>query len=143
MTQRLRLIAQDNDDLKIISASLQDAIGRVGEIVYNKRARALTLRLTRFSHEHEHAQRILSGLRIDSVLDIKTRGIDRSDPDAMAVLLSINFTEGALAPGGVLNLIFAGNGQIRVEVECIDITLADVSDPRNTDKKPLHPVDDV
>lgn len=141
MTQRLRLIAQDNDDLKIISASLQDAIGRVGEMVFDRRGRALTLRLTRFSHEQEKPQRLLSGLRIDSVLDIKTRAIDRTDPEALAVLLSLDFVEGEFAPGGVLNLIFAGGGHIRIEVECIDIILADITDPRNTDKTPLHPVD--
>jgi len=139
MTDRLRIIAEDIEDLKIISASLQDAIGRVGEMIFDSRGRAMTLRLSRFAHETDKSERVLSGLRIDSVLDIKTRGIERDDPEALAVLLSIDFIADAAEPSGILTLLFAGGGAIRLNVECIDVTLADVSDPRRTDKTPLHP----
>ncbi len=141
MTDKLRLKAAGEDDLKVISSALQDAITRIGDINYAPKARALTLRLTRFRHEDENAsQRILTALRIDGVLSLKTNGITQSDPDAMTVLLSIVFEADDEPPGGKLHLIFAGGGALLAHVECLDVLLADMSDPRQTDKLPLHPV---
>jgi len=136
----LKLRAEHKDDIHIMSSVLQDAILRVGEIHYVKSSRSLNLRLTRFRHESRSEERILCGLRVDGVMALQSRAIDRADPEAMAVLLSVGFEPSDTPPGGVLRLIFAGGGEIRIEVECLDIILADVSQPRKTDKLPLHPL---
>ena len=39
----LRLLAEDAEDLQIISAALQDAVGRVGDIFYEPAQRRVTL----------------------------------------------------------------------------------------------------
>lgn len=143
MTQTLRLIAESADDLDIISAALQDAIGRVGEMKWDSRARAFSLRLTRFRHEDETPSRVLTGLRFDSVLSVKVRGIAQTQADALAVLLSISFTPGPENPAGQIVLVFAGGGEIQLSVECIEARLADVSDARTTKSLPLHGSDDV
>jgi len=135
---KLRLRAETQADLQIIAAAVQDAILRVGEINYDLRGRSLTLRMTRFQHESDKAARAQSGIRFDSVLGVRTRGIDRSDPEAMAVLLNVAFEE-ADKPAGIVTLIFAGGGELQAEVECLDAILADVTDARDTDKLPLHP----
>ena len=135
---KLRLKAETQADLEIIAAAVQDAILRVGEINYDLRGRSLTLRMTRFQHESDKAARAQSGLRFDGVLGVRTRGIDRSDPEAMAVLLNIVFNE-TDKPAGAISLIFAGGGELQADVECLDVTLADVTDARQTDKLPLHP----
>ena len=45
-------LAEDDDDLQVISAALQDAISTVGEIAYEpSRARRLTIALNRFCWE--------------------------------------------------------------------------------------------
>lgn len=142
MTKPLKIRAETSEDLTIASSTLQDAILRVGEIQYDKKARSITFRVTRFKHESEDkTERVLSGLRIDSVLGLKSRGIDRSDPEAMAVLLAVEFQAGDTAPEGELHFTFAGGGEIRVHVECVDIMLSDMDAPRKTDKHPLHPDD--
>ena len=135
---KLRLRAETQSDLEIIAAAVQDAILRVGEINYDLRGRSLTLRMTRFLHEADKAARAQSGLRFDSVLGVRTRGIDRSDPEAMAVLLNVVF-EQTDKPAGVINLIFAGGGELQADVECLDAILADVTEASETDKLPLHP----
>lgn len=135
---RLRLKAETQEDLQIIAAAVQDAILRVGEINYDLRGRSLTLRMTRFQHETDKAARAQSGIRFDSVLGVRTRGIDRSDPEAMAVLLDVIF-EQTDKPAGIITLIFAGGGELQADVECLDVILADVTDARETDKLPLHP----
>ncbi len=147
MSEKLKLRAETEDDLIVISSSLQDAILKVGEIGYDRTGRNVNLRLSRFRHEAEKTnkrntgERIQAGLRIDSVLSVKSRNIDRTDPDAYAVLLSIDFLPGSVAaddPSGELRLVFAGGGEICAAVECIDVILADISDVRMTDSLPLH-----
>jgi len=135
---KLRLRAESQADLDIIAAAVQDAILRVGEIIYDLRGRSLTLRMTRFQHEEAVAARAQSGLRFDGVMNVRTRGIDRSDSEAMAVLLNIVF-EMTDKPAGTITLIFAGGGELQAEVEALDVILADVTDARETDKLPLHP----
>jgi len=135
---RLRLRAETQADLEVIAAAVQDAILRVGEITYNMRAMSLTLRMSRFRHEEDKGARAQSGLRFDGVLNVKTRGIDRSDPEAMAVLLNLEYEE-TDPPGGILKLIFAGGGELHAQVEMLDVILADVTDARTTDKLPMHP----
>lgn len=141
----LKLLAKDADDLGVIAAALQDSILRVADISYAKTSRNLSLRLWRFRNEaHIKAkagERVLTGLRLDDVMSIQARGIDRSDPEALLVLLSIHFTPDDTPPGGVMILQFAGGGELRLTVEAVEAICADVSDPKPTDRVPLHPVD--
>jgi len=55
----------------------------------------------------------------------------------MAVLLDINFTK-TQSPAGFINFVFANQIEIQVEVECIDILLADLTDAKKTNKTPKH-----
>jgi len=135
---KLRLTAQDNSDLEIMASAVQDAILRVGEIYFDKQARSLTFRLSRFRNEDEKNARVLCGLRFDSVMDIQTRGIDRTDPEALMVLLEI-FFKPEDEPAGAVHAVFAGGGELRARVECLDAILVDTENNRATDKRPLHP----
>jgi len=142
MSEPLKLRAETADDLEVLSATLQDAIGRVGDIRFDTKAHSLTLRLTRFRHESAQAERVLCGLRFDGVLGVKASGIDRSDPENLYVMLALSFDRSGEKkdPGGTLNLIFAGGGHIKAKVEAIDAILVDAGEPRGTDKQPLHPL---
>ena len=135
---KLRLKAHEEDDIVVISSALQDAILKVGELNYSKTDRHLTLRVSRYQHEGAPA-RVLCGVRIDGILSLKSRGINRSDPDALMVLLSVNFTKDGTPPGGYLSLNFAGGGELLAKVEALDIMLVDMSEPRPTQRRPLHP----
>lgn len=137
--QRLRLLAQDADDLAVIAAALQDAVGKVGDIAFDARARQLTLALNRYRWEGRGGERVRSALQIGSVLDLKARRIRRSAKDAVIELLTVAFEPGE-APGGVLTLTFAGGGDLRAQVECVDAVLADVSEPWATPRTPSHQV---
>jgi len=139
MSGSLKLRAESEDDLVVISSALQDAILKVGEIAYNSRGRFVTLRLSRFKHEQNNKnERVKTGLRIDSILKVRSRGLDRRDPDAYAVLLSMHFTVSTDDPSGVIHLVLAGGGELALEVECVDVILADTNEARETDKLPLH-----
>jgi hypothetical protein len=135
--RRLRLLAQDADDLAVIAAALQDAVGKVGDIAFDPRARQLTVAFNRYRWEGAGGERVRCALQIGSVLDLKARRIRRGAKDAVVELLTVSFEPGE-APGGTLTLTFAGGGDLRAEVECVDAVLADVSDPWSTPRTPAH-----
>lgn len=133
----LQLLAEDPDDLAVMSAALQDAVAKVGDISFEGRARRLTIAFNRFRWEAGERQRVRSALQLGGVLSLQARKIRRDRRDAVIELLAIGFEPGE-APGGVLTLSFAGGGDLRAEVECIDAVLADVSDPWPTPRAPTH-----
>ena len=58
-------------------------------------------------------------------------------PDEVLDLLAIRFEE-ADAPSGVIELVFAGNATIRLQVECIEAQLSDLGAAWSTDAVPDH-----
>jgi len=70
-------------------------------------------------------------------MSVQARKIRRDRRDAVVELLAIGFEPGE-APGGLLTLSFAGGGDLRAEIECIDAVLADVSEPWPTPRAPAH-----
>ncbi|HEY2662176.1 MAG TPA: DUF2948 family protein [Caulobacteraceae bacterium] len=124
----LRLLAEDGDDLAVISAALQDAIAKIGDIQYEAAARRLTLAVNRFRWEGggRARERVRAGVQFGGVLAVKARKLRRDSPNAVVELLAVAFEPGE-APGGVIALTFAGGGDLRLDVECVDVILSDVS----------------
>ena len=139
MTQAtaLKLLAEDAEDLKVVAAALQDAVGKIGDISYEPAARRLTLALNRYRWEGEGGERVRSAVQVGSVLGVQARKLRRNAKDAVVELLSIAF-EPAEAPGGAVIFTFAGGGDLRAQVECLDVILADVSAPWSTPRTPTH-----
>lgn len=135
----LRLIAQDAEDLKTIAAALQDAAGRIGDIRYEPAGRCLTLALNRFRWEAlgQRGERVRTALQLGGVLSVRARKLRQDAPDAVLALLDIEFEPGE-APGGTLAFVFAGGGDLRCEIECIDAALADLSDAWPARRRPEH-----
>jgi hypothetical protein len=133
----LRLLAQEPDDLEIISAAMQDAVAKVGDIRFEPRAGRLTIAFNRFRWETGEKARVRSALQLGGVLKVQTRKIRRTPKDAVIEVLAMTFTPGD-APGGIVTLSCAGGGDLRAVVECVDAVLADVSEPWPTPRSPAH-----
>jgi hypothetical protein len=133
----LQLLAEDQEDLAVISAALQDAVAKVGDIVFEAKARRLTIAFNRFRWEAGSRQRVRSALQLGGVLEVQGRKIRRDRRDAVLELLAIAFEPGE-PPGGELTLSFAGGGDLRARVECVDAVLADISQPWPTPRAPAH-----
>ena len=138
-TAGLRLLAEDADDLAVIAAALQDAVGKIGDISYEPTTRQLTLALNRYRWEGKGGERVRSAIQLGSVLKVQARKLRRGAKDAVVELLSISFEPGE-APGGAVVFTFAGGGDLRAQVECLDVVLADVSAPWPTPRTPVHQV---
>jgi hypothetical protein len=132
----LRLAAQGPDDVPVISALVQDAVFPATEMRFDRAQRQFALLVNRFRWEHRIRaeregspyERVQSLLVVKDALSVATSGLDRRDPDMVLSLLSLDF-----APGddgtGTLTLWLAGDGAVRIAVECLDVVLRDVTRP--------------
>ena len=126
--RELRLMARDPDDLAVVSAHMQDAVVRVGDITFLPKQRRFALVAARFdwlSAEARRMERRYVGLHFDHVSRVTRAGIDQTKPDGVLNLLSLSFAPGE-APGGVVTLTFSGGGAIRLEVECVEARMRDL-----------------
>ncbi|MEZ5971029.1 MAG: DUF2948 family protein [Hyphomonadaceae bacterium] len=141
-TGLLRLMAEDAGDLDIIGAAVQDALVRVGEISFDKKARRFTIMLNRFrwetAGEKGPYERVRSALSFEGVLGVKSRRVRADIDEALASLLSIGFIPEEEPPGGVVRLLLAGGGEIAVDVECLDVVLIDMGPTWSTPRRPDH-----
>ncbi len=135
----LKLRAEDAEDLAVVSSALQDAVGKIGDIAFDAAARRLTLGLNRFRWEAgaKTNERVRCGLQLGGVMTVQQRNLRRDAKKAVVELLAVTFEPGE-APGGAILLTFAGGGDLRAQVECIDVVVADVSDPWPTQRRPGH-----
>jgi hypothetical protein len=134
----LRLLAEDAQDLQVISAAVQDAVLKVGDINWEPSARRLTLELNRFRWEaQDRTERVRAGLQIGCVLSVKARRIRRGAKDAVLELLALRFEPGE-APAGRVVFEFADGGDLSAEVECLEAVLADVSRAWPAKRAPTH-----
>ncbi len=143
----LRLKAESADDLAVISSLLQDAVGKTGDIAWMPKKRRLVALVNRFrwedSTDAQKAQRpferVRSAVTMESVLKVRARGLSPADKDQVYDLLAILF-EPAEDCAGTLTLTLAGHAEIVLEVECLELTLADLTRPweAKAGKAPEH-----
>jgi hypothetical protein len=82
-------------------------------------------------------RRVRSALHFDAVERVQSQNLRRVAKDAVAELLTVAFEpKGDLA--GVVTLTFAGGAAIKLDVECLDAWLTDISAPWTTPHRPGH-----
>jgi hypothetical protein len=142
----LKLIALDEEDLKIVSAHVQDAVMKVGDLDFISASRQFVVPMYRFAWEKDatekkpQPERRNSVLHFDRVLSAKLSGISRDKRDEVLSLLAVTYTT-TDAPAGTVDLVFAGGGAIRLEVECIEARLVDLGGAWEASSRPAHETD--
>ncbi len=126
----LRLMAENADDLGIIAAAVRDSVVKAENLRFEARAKRFTLELNRFRWEkpvtrRAPAERVRSLLAFDGVLSVKTRAISKTDPELILSVLKIDWTPDAEPPGGKITLLFAGDGELELHAEMLEVTLLD------------------
>jgi hypothetical protein len=139
----LKLVALDPDDLAIVSAHLQDAVVRVGDLAFLPSEHRFALVARRFDWEagpSEPPRRRLTGLHFERVLAARTRGIDRGNTDAVLNLLAITFEE-TDSPSGTATLVFSEGAAIQLELECIETQMKDLGPVWEAEGRPVHDIE--
>ena len=139
MAEHLKLTALDAEDLAVISAHMQDAVLKLGEVHHLKSAKQFALVANRFAWETGQPERRRSGLHFDRVTKVSAQRIRQGDHNAIVSLLAISFEEKD-PPSGDIILTFSGGGAIRLEVECIEARLRDLGPAWGTARQPQHDV---
>jgi len=139
----LRLMAGDAQDLKVISACLQDAVAKLGDFAYLPEKRRFAFVANRFLWECAGDgiagifARVRAGAHFDDVISAQFQNLRADTKDAVVELLSIRFEPGDDG-AGVVMLDFAGGGAVRLEVESVNAFLSDMSEPWRTRARPAH-----
>ncbi len=141
--KNLKLIARTNEDLKVISAHLQDSIADIKNIANLKKNNIFLMQLNRFMWEDVEKgvfrknKRIRTILKFDNVLEVNSKNIGQKLKDKFLDFLAIESNQ---MPDNnyEMKLVFSGDSIIRVIAEVIEVTLDDQGEPWNTKNKPKH-----
>ena len=141
MGNGIRLKALDPDDLKAISACLQDAVIKVSDLAFIKNSHIFAFVGNRFCWESDKikrvGQRVRVGCRFENVIKTSSQNIPLNIDNHVLNLLSIH-SEKKADGSATIFLLFSGDASIKLEVECIEAYLEDVSPPWLTKNIPSH-----
>ena len=142
-TKNLRLIARTEEDLRVVSAYLQDSIASISDIANLKKNNIFLMQLNRFMWEDVEKgvfrknKRIRTILKFENVLEAHSKNINQSKKDKFMDFLAI---ESKKMPDNnyKMKIIFAGNAMIKLVSEVIEVTLDDQGEAWDTKNKPNH-----
>ena len=143
--KNLKLIAKTEEDLKVVSAHLQDAIVNVSDIANLKKNKIFLMQLNRFMWEDVEKgvfrknKRIRTVLKFDNVLKVLSKNINQKKKNNFLDFLAI---ETIKMPDNnyEMKITFAGDSIIRIIAEVIEVTLDDQGEAWDTKNKPKHQV---
>jgi hypothetical protein len=151
---RLKLRADDSEDLAIVSAQLQDAIVPISDMTYLAPQKRFVMVANRFMWEVGAADdhkvssedgsedigpvflRCNCGIRFEGVTGVRSTGLDLQDRGLMLELLAIRWVD------GLMELDFSGEARLRLEMARPICMIEDIGEPWPTVRKPIHRFED-
>ncbi len=145
VVKNLKLIAKTEEDIRVVSAHLQDSIASISDIANLKKNKIFLMQLNRFMWEDVEKgvfrknKRIRTILKFENVLKVYSKNINQQKKDNFLDFLAI---ETIKMPDNnyEMKIIFAGDSIIRVISEVIEVTLDDQGEAWETKNKPKHMV---
>ena len=141
--KNLKLIAKTEEDLRVVSAHLQDSIASISDIANLKKNKIFLMQLNRFMWEDVEKgvfrknKRIRTILKFENVLSVLAKNIDQRKRDKFLDFLAIE-TNTTPDNNYEMKIIFAGDSIIRIISEAIVVTLDDQGEAWDTKNKPKH-----
>jgi hypothetical protein len=141
--KNLKLIAKTEEDLRVVSAHLQDSIVSISDIANLKKNKIFLIQLNRFMWEDVEKgvfrknKRIRTILKFENVLEVLSKNINQYKNDKFLDFLAI---ESSSMPDNnyEMKIIFAGDSVIKITSEVIEVTLDDQGEAWDTKNKPKH-----
>ena len=119
-----KIIANDNDGLKVISACCSGAKIRISDIKFLKSNKIFLLSMIRLNLESDlDSKKIRSVCKFDYVDKVKSKNIDQKNLDFVLELMAIDYLKND--KDYEINLIFKNNAQIILTTETIEVRLED------------------
>ena len=143
--KNLKLIARTEEDLRVVSAHLQDSIASVADIAHLKQNKIFLMQLNRFMWEDVEKgvfrknKRIRTILKFENVMNVLSININQFKKDKFLDFLTIE-TNQMPDKNYEMNIVFAGDSVIKIVSEVIEVTLDDQGEPWDTKNMPTHKV---
>ena len=141
----LKLIGKNEEDLKVISAYLQDSIVTIRDIVFLKKNRNFIMILNRFMWEDAEKgvfrknKRIRCAVKFEEVFQVKSTNINQKNKNKVLEYLAI---ESSLSNDKTvkIKIFFSGGGIITIFAEVIEVLLKDLGNSWNVKHFPKHKI---
>ena len=143
--KNLKLIAKSEEDIRVVSAHLQDSIASINDIANLKKNKIFLMQLNRFMWEDVEKgvfrknKRIRTILKFENVIKVLSKNINQLKKDKFLDFLAIE-TNKMPDNNYEMKIIFAGDSVISIISELIEVTLDDQGDSWDTKNKPKHKV---
>jgi len=141
----LKLLGKNQEDLKIISAYLQDSILIVKDIVFLKQNKIFVMIVNRFMWKDiekgifRQNKRIRSAVKFEEVIKVESKNINQKNKNKPLECLAIKCIS-IFDEIYKIKIFFAGDNIITIISEVIDVTLHDLGKPWNVKHIPIHKI---
>ena len=141
--KNLKLLAKTEEDLKVVSAYLQDAIANVSDVANLKENKIFLMQLNRFMWEDVEKgvfrknKRIRTILKFENVIKVHSKNINQSKGNKFLDFLTIE-TNQMIDNNYEMKIVFAGDSIIKIIAEVIEVTLDDQGEAWDTKNIPKH-----
>ena len=141
--KNLKLIAKTEEDLRVVSAHLQDAIVNVSDVANLKKNKIFLMQLNRFMWEDVEKgvfrknKRIRTILKFENVIKVHAKNINQSKGDKFLDFLAIE-TNQMIDNNYEMKIVFAGDSILKIIAEVIEVTLDDQGKAWDTKNIPKH-----
>ena len=141
--KNLKLIAKTEEDLRVVSAHLQDAIVNVSDVANLKKNKIFLMQLNRFMWEDVEKgvfrknKRIRTILKFENVIKAYAKNINQLKGNKFLDFLAIE-TYQMIDNNYEMKIVFAGDSIIKIIAEAIEVTLDDQGEAWETKNIPKH-----
>ena len=141
----LKLIGKNEEDLKIISAYLQDSVVIIKDIVFLKKNRTFVMILNRFMWEDvekgvfRQNKRVRCALKFEEVIQVQSKNINQKNKNKPLEYLAIK-SSSIFDNYFKIKIFFSGGGIITIISEVIEVTMNDLGKSWNVKYFPAHKI---
>ena len=119
-----KIIATDNEGLRMISACCSGAKVKISNMKYLKNNKIFLLSLERTNIENEGTEKKINSIcKFDFVDNVKSKNINQKNQDLVLKLVAIDYLKNK--EDYEINLIFDNNAHIILNTETIEVKLED------------------
>jgi len=143
LDNNLKLIGRKEEDLRVISAYLQDSVVIIKDIIFLKKNKTFIMIVNRFMWEDvekgifRQNKRIRCAIKFDSVINVTSKNINQKNKNKPLEFLAMKYDK---TSDNIfkINIFFSGDGIITIICEFIEVFLKDLGRPWNVKHSPKH-----
>ena len=141
----LKLIGKNQEDLKVISAYIQDSVVTVKDMVFLKKNRMFLLIVNRFMWENivdssnKENQRVKCAIKFEGIFEVKSKKINQQNKEKRLEFLTIECNR-ILDKNYEIKFFFAGGSIITLISEFIEVSMHDLGKPWAVKHVPKHKI---